>query len=72
MSFQVKLYRFAKKRNSTAQPPEAAPVTVSGNIKEGDEVKAGTELVIIEAMKMQNMIKQFKGGELKVTPPLKY
>ena len=34
MSFQVKLYRFAKKRNSTAQPPEAAPVTVSGNIKE--------------------------------------
>ena len=48
-----------------------SPITgkiIRFKVKEGDEIKAGQELVIIEAMKMENIIRtdhDIKIGEIK-------
>lgn len=68
--FMPKIEKNAKPKNLTS------PITgkiVRFKVKEGDEVKAGQELVIIEAMKMENIIRtdhdvvidkiKFKEGE---------
>ena len=34
-------------------------------VKEGDEIKSGTELVIIEAMKMENIIRAEQDVKIK-------
>lgn len=49
----------------------ASPITgkiIRFKVKEGDEVKAGQELVVIEAMKMENVIRtdhDIKIGKIK-------
>ena len=37
-------------------PTSIAGLVVSLKVKEGDEIKAGQELMVIEAMKMENVI----------------
>ena len=34
-------------------------------VKEGDVVREGSDLVVVEAMKMQNVLKAAKGGKIK-------
>ena len=57
----AELYKFMPKLEKNPKPVElTSPITgkiVKFKVKEGDEVKAGQELVIIEAMKMENIIR---------------
>jgi propionyl-CoA carboxylase alpha chain len=60
-----KIQKNAKPKNLTS------PITgkiVRFKVKEGDEIKAGQELVVIEAMKMENIIRsdhEVKIGKIK-------
>lgn len=38
---------------------------VSVSVKEGDKVAPGQELAVVEAMKMQNMLKASRAGTVK-------
>jgi propionyl-CoA carboxylase alpha chain len=57
----AELYKFMPKIEKNPKPTElTSPITgkiVKFKVKEGQEVKAGQELVIIEAMKMENIIR---------------
>jgi propionyl-CoA carboxylase alpha chain len=63
--FMPKIQKNAKPKNLTS------PITgkiVRFKVKEGDEIKAGQELVVIEAMKMENIIRsdhEVKIGKIK-------
>lgn len=67
-----------KEAKPAAAAPKAAPASSSGatvspmpgtilkvNVKEGDAVKAGDSVVILEAMKMENDITAPKDGVIK-------
>ena len=57
----AELYKFMPKIEKNPKPTElTSPITgkiIKFKINEGSEVKAGQELVIIEAMKMENIIR---------------
>ena len=56
----AELYKFMPKLEKNAKPTElTSPITgkiIKFKVSEGDEVKAGQELLVIEAMKMENII----------------
>jgi propionyl-CoA carboxylase alpha chain len=68
----AELSKFMPKIQKNAKPVNlTSPITgkiVRFKVKEGDEVKAGQELVLIEAMKMENSIRtdhDVKIGKIK-------
>ncbi|KAI8380088.1 hypothetical protein BD560DRAFT_453227 [Blakeslea trispora] len=66
---QYQLLKYMKAKSVTEQskivksPMPGRIVSVA--VKEGDEVTEGTELVVIEAMKMQNILKTTRVGKVK-------
>jgi propionyl-CoA carboxylase alpha chain len=68
----AELSKFMPKIQKNAKPLNlTSPITgkiIRFKVKEGDEIKAGQELVVIEAMKMENIIRSdhdVKIGKIK-------
>jgi len=75
MEARVEPYNLAQLREQAGSAPKGsedkiikAPMpgmALAVNVKPGDDVKKGTTLVIIEAMKMENLIKATHDGRVK-------